>query len=113
MILDEVLQIGRKDRLIEIAYGMYILKAGTPVVCNDGYEVSIQCSKHSYCDPKKDLMDVSKYNSFELGFPNTSDELLDEYAEDDDNLLNTIYPYVPRSVVEALIAKHDGIKSGN
>jgi hypothetical protein len=92
---------------------MYNLKSGPPVVCNDGYEVSIQCSKHSYSNPRENLLDVSKYDSFELGFPNTSDELLDEYAEDANDQLNTVYPYVPRSVVEALIAKHDGIKTSN
>jgi hypothetical protein len=109
MQLNEALQIGRNERLIELIPNYFQLSPAPVTVCADGYEVSIQCSEHNYCQPRENILDVSEYSSFELGFPSQSDELLDEYAEDTEDPLNTIYPYVPREVVEALIAKHGDI----
>lgn len=109
MKLNEFLQQGREGRRVQLTPDLYRVQPTPMTVCKDGYEVSIQCSAFSYCEPRKDIYDVSEYKSFELGYPNASDELLNEYAEDDSDPTNTIYPYVPRSVVEALIDKHGGI----
>jgi len=72
--------------------------------CDDGYVVSIQAGQWAYSIPRRDSED--SYESYELGFPNRSDELLDEYAENIDDLTETVYGYVPADVVLALINKH-------
>ena len=104
------------------------------LTCNDGYSVSIQASEHTYCTPRYtqyqdgDIWHVINGNFFdygekprnftsenyipyeavELGFPSEADELINEYAEDDD-YTDTVYGYVPVDIVEKLIEKHGGI----
>ena len=75
--------------------------------CNDGYSISVQASSFHYCRPRLD--GVQNYESVELGFPSKEDELINDYAEDDD-YTKTVYGYVPIEVVEKLIEKHGGIK---
>lgn len=79
------------------------------VLCADGYTVSIQAAPFHYCSPKRYFYDVTKYTHLELGFPSCTDELLDFYADDTDNLLDTVYGRVPVDVVLALIEKHGGL----
>jgi len=110
MSLNEVLNNERASRLVRIN-GTAFLMPNPVVECVDGYEVSIQCQSTSYCTPRENLLNVAYYTEFELGFPNMSDELLDGYAESHEDYTDTVYPYVPRSVVEALIEKHGGIKT--
>ena len=81
----------------------------TPIVCVDGYRVSIQCAAHNYCSPRNNNTYVHGYSSFELGFPNEADELINGYAEDSGDYTGTVYGYVPRDVVTALIKKHGGV----
>lgn len=76
--------------------------------CNDGYSISVQASKFHYCRPRLD--GIQDYEAVELGYPSSEDELINEYAEDDD-YTNTVYGYVPIEVVEKLIEKHGGIKN--
>lgn len=47
------------------------------------------------------------YKSVELGFPSEEDELIMEYAQDED-YTNTVYGQVPVETVEKLIDKHGG-----
>ena len=75
--------------------------------CNDGFSISVQASSFHYCRPQLD--GVQNYESVELGFPSKEDELINDYAEDD-NYTETVYGYVPIEVVERLIEKHGGIK---
>lgn len=78
-----------------------------PVVCKDGFIVSIQGgTSHHYCLPR---MHCAKFEKVELGFPNMYDELIAEYAENDNNYTATVYGYVPIEIVEKLIEKHGGI----
>lgn len=107
MTLNAYMNQGRKDRIIEAGTCKYIA-AGAKVKCADGYEVSVQASYGNYCSPRKSLEDVSAYTEFELGFPNQPDDLINDYAETDE-YTDTVYAYVPRKVVEALIEKHGGI----
>ena len=105
--LNQILNRGREGRMSVRGETLYVKPA--PIVeCIDGYQVSIQCSKYSYAIPREDFTDVSNYISFELGFPNMSDEILDGYAADETDFTETVYPYVPRAVVEALLLKHGG-----
>lgn len=82
------------------------------LICNDGFSVSIQCGYMFHGTPRSELDDTREYSAFELGFPSHADELISEYAEDEENPTGTVYPYVPRTVVEQLINKHGGIKNG-
>ena len=45
----------------------------------------------------------------ELGYPSEPDELIEEYAEDWDDLTDTVYGYVPIEIVDKLLEKHGGI----
>lgn len=75
--------------------------------CNDGYSVSVQASEFHYCSPR--LNGLQDYKSVELGFPSIEDELINEYADGDDDYTDTVYEYVPIEIVEKLIEKHGGI----
>ena len=76
-------------------------------ICKDGFKISIQGGTEShYCIPRKLC---HEYIKVELGFPSESDDLIFEFAEDNRDLLGTVYGYVPIEIVEKLIEKHGGI----
>lgn len=105
------------------------------IVCNDGYSVSVQASEHMYCEPcytqwkSEDGWHVvngdylwssntprnfrtdhfTPYESVELGYPSEADDLIYDYAEDND-YTSTVYGCVPVDIVEQLIEKHGGFK---
>lgn len=81
------------------------------VKCKDGFGISIQASDGHYCTPRVNG-DVI-YEEVELGYPNMEDELIAEYAEDPDNLTETVYRWVPVEIVNQLIEKHGGIVESN
>lgn len=90
--------------------GSYEIQENRPrLYCNDGYSISVQASSFHYCKPR--LNGIRDYESVELGFPSTEDELINEYAENDSIYTQTIYGYVPIEIVEKLINKHGGIKA--
>lgn len=85
----------------------YVMQVLRPkVVCNDGFSISIQASETHYCEPRQSK--ISNYKSVELGFPSAEEELISDYAEDDD-LTNTVYGWVPVEIVDQLLEKHGGI----
>ncbi len=69
----------------------------------DGTKLSIQASEYHYCSPRITLPSYEEYTSFEIGFPSRKIDELMRYAEDDDNPTGTVYGYVPKEVIEALI----------
>lgn len=77
------------------------------VECADGFKVSIQASRNHYCSPRVDGDII--YDEVELGYPNTEEPELLEYAEDPDRLKSTVYGYVPVELVNKIIEKHGGI----
>lgn len=79
------------------------------VKCADGYSISIQASSGHYCTPRETMQDVQHYLAFELGYPPVANDVLIEHAEDAENPTDTVYPYVPREVIEQVIASHGGI----
>ena len=81
------------------------------IICKDGFQISIQASENHYCTPRINGMDV-KYLAVELGFPTEDELLIKDYAEETDDLTNTVYGYVPANVVIDVIEKHGGIISG-
>ena len=76
------------------------------VVCKDGFKMSVQAGQALYSTPK-DVAD--DYEEAEVGYPSTEETLLTTYAEDNDNLCDTVYGYVPCSIIDEVIEKHGGI----
>ena len=76
------------------------------VVCKDGFMMSVQASDSHYCEPKTIADD---YSEFEIGYPSQEESLLTTYAEDGENLCDTVYGYVPCSIIDEVIEKHGGI----
>ena len=76
------------------------------VICKDGFKMSVQAGQSHYCEPK-DVVD--HYEEAEVGYPSNEEHLLARYAEDDENLCDTVYGYVPCSVIDQVIEKHGGI----
>ena len=77
-------------------------------LCKDGFNISIQANWATYCHPRADLDDC-EYEDVELGFPSEADDLIKEYAEDSTDLTDTVYGWVPVTVVQELVDKHGGI----
>ena len=75
--------------------------------CADGFTISVQASKIHYCSPR--INGADQYENVELGFPNMEEPLIADYAEDPDDLIHTVYGFVPIEVVNKLIEKHGGI----
>ena len=80
------------------------------VVCKDGFTFSCQANEGAYCSPRQENM--PHYTEVEVGYPSRVEPLLAEYAEDQHNLRDTVYPYVPARLIYVIIAKHGGISSG-
>ena len=78
-------------------------------VCADGFSVSIQASSRNYCSPRND---DGPYLSVELGYPSASDPIILPYAENPDKPTDTVYGYVPSSVVLECLESHGGWVSG-
>jgi len=76
-----------------------------PVVCADGFTMSVQASRAHMCMPRDD---VGPWRSVEVGFPNRVEPLLLSYAEVQGNWTETVYPRVPIEVVAAVVEVHGG-----
>ena len=79
------------------------------VVCADGFSMSVQASKGSYCRPKND---TGPYESVEVGYPSSYDYFLQPHAEDPDNPTGTVYGWVPADTVMMCIVAHGGMVDG-
>lgn len=106
---------------------------GGYITCTDGFTMSVQASSGSYCAPRDNR---GPYFEVEIGYPSKKEELIWDYMEgpswyyEDENgdyqeytdeeyeeakvrkCTDTVYPFVPVSVVRAVIKKHGGIASG-
>ena len=89
------------------------MKRNERVVCADGFTVSVQANEGAYCTPRQD--GAEQYTEVELGFPSAREELIVDWMEvigEDTDPTDSVYAYVPVSVVTNVIAKHGGIVSG-
>ena len=77
---------------------------------NDEYCLSIQCGEGKYCIPRKNI-DLDKYTHFEIAFiydgelSDAHDELLEAFNRKEELQKyqeGTIYPYVPKDLIEDL-----------
>lgn len=75
--------------------------------CKDGFAMSVQASALHYCSPRETA--AWPYSQFEVGYPSVEEPLLMGYAEDRDRPTDTVYAWVPREVIEAVIDKHGGL----
>jgi len=87
-----------------------IIKMNKKVICKDGFAMSVQAGKTQYCSPRE--TGAERYTAVEIGFPNQREEMILEYAEDRASPTDTVYAYVPASLVSLVIAKHGGIVEG-
>lgn len=78
-----------------------------PIVCRDGFMMSVQADRWTYCTPRDD---DGPWTAAEVGFPSEREELLMPHAEDPERPTNTVYGYVPVETVLAVIEKHGGVE---
>ena len=105
MKINEFLYKNKKFK--ELSPGYLMKELCPPVVCKDGFYISVQASHLHHCTPRID--DAEMYETVELGFPNMEDSLIFPYAEEKRKPTGTIYSYVPVDIVDKLIEKHGGI----
>ena len=79
------------------------------IVCADGFAMSVQASSSAYSTPRED---VGPYTAAEVGYPTEEESLLMQYVEDESRPTDTVYPYVPSTVISLVCAKHGGIVEG-
>lgn len=75
----------------------------------DGTVLSVQASKFNYCCPRESVLDNTLYTEWEIGFPSVEIPEINSYAEDEDDLTNTIYAYVPAKLIQEVIDARGGI----
>ena len=76
------------------------------IICNDGFNMSVQASYYHYCSPRETQ---DWYYSLEIGYPSNEEPLINQYAEDAEDFINTVYGYVPIDIIEEVITNHGGI----
>ena len=69
--------------------------------------MSVQAGTMLYSIPRLNLSD-GEYTACEIGFPNREEELIEQYAENLEDLTETVYAYVPIEVIGEVIKKHGG-----
>ena len=95
----------------ELAGGYEYREHAPRVVCADGFNMSVQVSSSHYCTPR--INDADFYSEVEIGYPSEAEPLIMEFAEQADLPTDTVYGYVPVSIVDEVIAKHGGFKVEN
>ena len=86
------------------------MKLNAPIVCKDGFTMSVQAHEAAYCSPRID--DAPRYTQVEVGYPSHPEPLLLEWAENKNMPTCTVYPYVPTHRISLVCVKHGGIVSG-
>jgi hypothetical protein len=84
----------------------YTFPLAKRIECADGFSISVQASHGAYCSPRTN---VGPWSQVECGYPSAIPHGIMEYAEDAERPLDTVYGYVPISLVDALIAEHGGM----
>ena len=81
------------------------------IICNDGFQMSVQASKTHFCTPRENN---GPYSHVEVGYPNELETLLLPYADGPRivGMRPMLYVNVPAEVVEAIITKHSVMMSG-
>ena len=82
------------------------------VQCRSGLKMSVKVGKSFYCEPRVDGVDV-EYAAVEIGYPSTKITELMEYAENEYEPTDTVYAWVPVSVLLKVIYDNGGIGDGD
>lgn len=77
------------------------------ITCRNGLEMSIIASSSAYCSPRADHCSV--YTKVEVGFPSKKVPELMPYAEDATKPTDTVYAYVPTSVIAKVLNNAGGV----
>ena len=87
------------------------------VVCADGFSMSVQANGGAYCSPR--VEGAERYDEVEIGFPSKSEDLILRYMDgrydldgEERDPTESVYAYVPVTVVSHVLAKHGGKVSG-
>lgn len=87
------------------------MKHNRHVICSNGFSMSVQANKAAYCSPRID--DAERYHKVEVGFPSRDESLLKPYQDDDhEDMTNSVFGYVPASIVNLILVKHGGVVEG-
>lgn len=78
-----------------------------PIVCVDGFKLSVQVGWRLYCTPRDDK---GPWTAVEVGWPSLPEPLLFDYVESGfgSEWTDSVYPYVPIELVAAVIDCHGG-----
>ena len=101
MNINEYLELTR-DEYKDDEYSF--LKVRPWIVCNDGFNVSIQASSSHYCSPRDDY---GPYYTVEAGYASEEVPEWDDYYDGD-----IIYGNVPVELIEVVLYQHGGIANG-
>lgn len=74
--------------------------------CKSGLTMSVQASFFAYCHPRND---EGPYLSVEVGFPSRQIDEIMEYAENPATPTETVYAYVPTTLVEQIVNNNGGL----
>lgn len=84
------------------------LKLADRIECADGLKMSVQASETHYCAPRDNY---GSWYQVEVGFPTKKVEDFMEWAETPEAPTETVYGWVPLSVVVKVIDDHGGFVS--
>lgn len=87
------------------------MKHNRHVICANGFSMSVQANEGAYCTPRVD--EAERYHAVEVGFPSRNEPLLEPYQDDESkHMTNSVFGYVPASVVSLILIKHGGMIEG-
>jgi len=80
------------------------------VYCKDGFNISVQCNKGSYCASENGVREFGiDWKLVEWDFPSEEIDGSKYNAEDESNTKETVGGYVEIELLEELISEHGGI----
>ncbi len=108
--MDAVNEFLQKHKTIHNISGFTVRDVAPRMVCKDGFSMSVQVGECAYCSPRE--CDAYQYYKAEVGYPSAKEDLLMPYIDGEDNEpTDTVYGYVPVSVVCEIIETHGGLRA--
>lgn len=109
MILTDVLDLLRVERQVTRPTQYRYLVVRDRLQLKSGLSLSVQLGLGMYCTPRENLDRAADYLAAEVGYPTESVPELLEYADDPDYPIETVYGYVPMTVLAQIYEKHGGL----
>ena len=79
-------------------------------ICKDGFSLSVQADSMTYCSPR--VNNADEYTAVEVGFPSSHEPLLAPYQDGEGAMTQSVFGYVPASVIGLVLIKHGGMIDG-